>query len=401
MNAPGRDGTPRLFTYEFIVLTLAAAFGFCNIAVFYGLATHLERIGVDPAWRGAVIAAEPLAALLARPLLSLRLTARHALPLARLSLVALGLALNCYQFAVDLAALLAVRVFHGLAFVCLVSAVMVLIARVIPPKLAGRGFGYFSLSALIPYALMPPLAEWMIPLVGGEAKAYAFTALLTLPSLALLAPLGAPAGERGGENGHKPPGRAAILANLSLTPILLLLGANLTLFTGVTLVFFYLKPLCQSALNAPGLFFSVSTAASLAVRALVSPFFDRLPRRSAAAALLVVLAAAVALMPHLTSHAAFIALAFVHGVCLGAAMPLINAAMFLESSPELRGANMNLMLSMMDAGYTLGPLIGGAILAGGGSFAVLFACAAGLTLTPAALLSPLAAREWRGGREGT
>ena len=64
----------RLFTYDFLVLTSAAAFGFCNIAVFYGLASHLKQLGVDPAWQGTVIAAEPLAAFLTRPFLSVWLT---------------------------------------------------------------------------------------------------------------------------------------------------------------------------------------------------------------------------------------------------------------------------------------------------------------------------------------
>ena len=49
MNGIDPPAPKRLFTYEFTVLTLVAAFGFCNITVFYGFATHLERLGVYPA----------------------------------------------------------------------------------------------------------------------------------------------------------------------------------------------------------------------------------------------------------------------------------------------------------------------------------------------------------------
>ena len=187
-NSP--DPPDRLLSYDFVALTLAAAFGFCNIAVFYGLSAYLEKIGLDPAWRGAVIAAEPLAALLARPALSLRLTPRRALDTARISLAALGVALVCYQFASGIPALIAVRLFHGLAFVCLVSAVTVLLTKVVTPRFAGRAFGLFSLSSLAPYAVMPPLMEWLLSRGGNEARAYAWTALLTLPALVMLLPLG-------------------------------------------------------------------------------------------------------------------------------------------------------------------------------------------------------------------
>lgn len=55
-------GTPkRLFTYDFTVLPLAATFGFCNIAVFSGFTSYLERLGIDAAWRGWLLGAEPLA----------------------------------------------------------------------------------------------------------------------------------------------------------------------------------------------------------------------------------------------------------------------------------------------------------------------------------------------------
>ncbi|GFK93922.1 hypothetical protein NNJEOMEG_01760 [Fundidesulfovibrio magnetotacticus] len=401
MTPPSDDGPQRLFTYDFAVLTLAAAFGFCNIAVFYGLASWLERQGVDPAWRGAVIAAEPMAALAVRPFLSVLVTARRALLLARLSLAGLGLALPCYQFAHSVPELLAVRIFHGLSFVCLVSAVMALLARTVPPKLSGRAFGYFSLASLVPYALMPPLTEWLLPRAGGEARAYAWTALLTLPALALMVPLGKRLGRKAfpPEERHGP-SRAEILENLGRPPVLLLLGANLLAFAATTQVFFFAKPYALSlGLADPGLFFTVSTGASIAVRVLAGPYYDRLPRRTAALSALALLGACIVLFPLAASATTFLALAGVYGSCLGVAMPLANAAMFLESPARLRGMNMNLMLFMMDAGYVLGPLAGGALLAGSGGFGALFGVSAACATGAALLYLPLAARELRAGAD--
>ena len=87
MSDGERTAPERLFTYDFTVLTLVATFGFSNIAVFYGFNTYLERLGVDPTWRGLLLGAEPLAAFCLRPFLSVLVTPRNALALVRASLV--------------------------------------------------------------------------------------------------------------------------------------------------------------------------------------------------------------------------------------------------------------------------------------------------------------------------
>lgn len=397
MSSRAKAAPERLFTYDFMTLFLAAGFGFCNIAVFYGLAAHLAHIGIDPAWRGPIIAAEPLAALLARPFLSVWLTPRQALATARLALVAIAVALPCYMFATTIPLLLAVRIFHGLSFVCLASAVVTLLSKVVPPGAAGRAFGYFSLSALVPYALMPPLTEWLLTLVDGEAQAYAWTALLTLPSLVMFIPLGKRLGRDAfPEAEGRRPSLGEIRENLGQTPVALLLGANLMIFTGSTQVFFFMKPYATAlGLAEPGLFFTVSTLASIAARLVAGPFFDKLPKRATAMLALVGLCACIALFAVSRGGAPFFWLAGAYGFCLGMAMPLLNATMFLESLPRLRGMNMNLMLFTMDAGYTLGPLVGGVLMAGWGGFPALFTTGAACAGVAALLLAPLALKEWR------
>jgi MFS family permease len=107
------------------------------------------------------------------------------------------------------------------------------------------------------------------------------------------------------------------------------------------------------------------------------------------------LCACIALFAYSKGGASFFWLAGAYGFSLGIAMPLLNAAMFLESPPPLRGMNMNLMLFMMDAGYTFGPLGGGLLLAGPGGFPSLFGVSAACAFGAAALLAPLAVKEWK------
>ncbi len=388
----------RLFTYEFTVLTLAATFGFCNIAIFYGFATYLERLGIDPAWRGVLLGAEPLAAFCLRPALSVLVTPRNALVLARLSLAGLGVALCCYTLARGIGPILAVRLFHGLSFVCLVSAIMVLLARIIPKPLAGRAFGYFSLSALIPYAVMPPLTEWLLPRLGREDLAYAACSLLAVPGLALMLPLGARLGRRAmaGAPGTRRPGWAELRADLALPPVVLVLLANLCVFLSTTLVFFFMKPFALGlGLADPGLFFTVSTVASIAVRVAAGPLYDRLPKEILLLCALAGLCACMLGFAATAGQTRFLVLAGAYGLCLGVAMPLLNAVMFGHSPPALRGVNMNLMLFMMDAGYVIGPLTGGALLAMGAGYGRLFWACAAFAAASTLLVLPLAGSGWR------
>ena len=403
MTEPTASPTPRLFTYDFTVLLVAAAFGFCNIAVFYGFASYLERLGVAPVWRGWLLGAEPLAAVCLRPFLSILVTPRNALALARISLLCMGLALCGYPFAQSIGTILAVRLCHGVAFVCLVSAVTVLLAQAIPRALAGRAFACFSLAALVPYAVMPPLAERLLPVLGREDRVYACCAAFVLPALALLTPLGRRLGRRAmaGVAGTGRPSLAQVRRSLASPAVRLLLLANLFLFLSTTLIFFFIKPFAlRLGLADPGLFFTVSTAASIAMRALAGPAYDKLPREALFLAALSGLAACIAGFAATTGQGRLLTLAAGYGLCLGVAMPLANAVMFGLSQPAMRGTNLNLMLFMMDTAYVFGPLAGGAMLAAEAGYPALFHAAAGCALTAGLLAVPLVAPGWRSWRRG-
>jgi len=403
MNAIGPAATKRLFTYDVTILTLVATFGFSNIAVFYGFTTYLERLGVDPAWRGLLLGAQPLAAFCLRPFLSVLVTPRNALALVRASLVGMGLALCAYLWARGIVPLLAVRFFHGITFVCLVSGLTVLLVQVIPTGLAARVFSYFSLATLVPYAVMPPFTEWLLTRVHREDRAYAICAVLVLPALALLVPLGRHPGRRAmaDAEGTDRVRLADVRQTLALGPVRLILLSNLAMFLCTTLVFFFFKPFALSLRMAdPGLFFSVYTAAAIAVRLLAGPLYDRLPKETVLVAALVCLAGCMVGFTAATGPQYLLVLAGAYGICLGLAMPLLNALMFSASPPTMRGTTMNLMLFMMDASYVIGPLAGGAMLAAGAGFPSLFLVAATLALVSGLLVTPLLADGWRTWRRG-
>jgi len=375
-----------LFTYPFVSLCLVALFGFGNIAVFYGLYPYLISMGISPFWAGWILALEPLAAFVLRPFISPGLGPGNALPVMRASLVMIALALFGYAWAQSLPALICLRVFHGAAFVSLVSATTALLVHFIPPSRSGQGFGLFSLTTMLPFAVMPPLMEYLIRIVPDAGHAYAWVSLMTLPALALLAPLGSHARqaqekERQSSSGPTSTGFADIGSALKNPGVALILGAGLMTFLGSTLLFFFMKDFGASiGLTNTGLFFTVSTGATIAVRLIGSARFDRMDKRRTLMLTFLVLAGCYASYSLVASPLPFLLAAGLFGACMGVAMPLLQSTLFHLSDPSKRGLTANLMLSTMDAGYVLGPWLGGMMLGMGLSHADLFRLSALLAL---------------------
>lgn len=375
---------PSLFSYPFVSLCAVALFGFGNIAVFYGLYPYLVSIGISPFWSGWILALEPMTALVLRPFISPRLGPGNALPVMCASLVMTALALLGYCLARDAASLVCLRIFHGAAFVALVSATTALLVHFIPPSASGRGFGVFSLTTMLPFAVMPPLMEFLLRFVPDAGQAYAWISLMTLPALALLIPLrphARRAAEAAARTGRARPGPGAVALALKNRNASLVLGASLLTFLSSTLLFFFMKDYGASlGLANAGLFFTMSTGATIAVRVLGSGFFDRVDKRRALITTFCILAGCYGAYALVETPLPFLLAAAAFGACMGVALPLLQSTLFVLAEPAHRGLNANLMLSTMDAGYFLGPYLGGMILAAGLTHAWLFGLSAAMAL---------------------
>jgi len=364
----GGAAEPRsLWTYEFAALWLAALFCFCNMAIFYGFYNHLAGLGISPGARGPLLALEPLTALVCRPFLSAMLHLRNSMRAMRLGIVLVVAALASYPFVSAVPAIAAVRVLHGLGYVIWISALMTAFTRVLPGGRVAQGFGLLSLASLLPAALMPPFVEVVARFLPSPGWTYAMAAPLMLAALLFLRPLGPRlrrlADALPGDAIERPTWRE-VLGGLLAPGVAPLLAAYLLLLLGHTMVYFFMKTwaLSLGAAN-PGLFFAVANLATIALRVGVAGKLDTLnPGRWVGAGMLA-LGLLVPCFGIAGSHALLLGLAAFYGVLLGANMPLVNTAMFRVSAPRLRPANVNLLLVAMDAGFILGPLAGGWLLA--------------------------------------
>lgn len=376
----------KLYTFEFICLNLVSFFAFSNMAVFYSFFSYLERISIPVEWRGFLLGLEPMAAFLLRLAVIPLLHMGNAAGVMLLALVMLVAALVSYGWAVTIPSLIALRLFHGAAFVLLVSSSMALLVHYIPKERSGEGFGFVSIAVLIPYAIVPPITEALLPHVRSEADIYRGVTLLAIPAFLILLTLRKRIRSALGDTGAtlaRRPTFEEIRLNLKESRVALLLAVNLLIYFCYASVFFFMKDHCQK-LGVPnvGRFFTISTLVMIALRLSGGFLFDKVNKVKVLQVFMAFLVPCFVLFGSIQSDRMLAVMAICYGLCLGTILPLLNATLFTVSPPRLRGLNTNLALFMMDAGFFLSPYGGGLLLAAGASAAVLFtACAAILALS--------------------
>jgi len=386
--------SPKLFSFEFLALCLILMAAFCNVSVFYGFYHYLGVIGIPIAWRGFLVGLEPMAAFALRLFVIPWIQARNAYTVLMVSLVLMIAASCSYLWIVTVPSMIVLRIVHGAAIVLLTSAVIALIVQFIPKEKSAQGFSIVSISTMIPYSVMPTLTEAFLPQVRSEALIYAGVSIFSGVSVLLLAAL---------KNRFtavlrnmdaaltRRPRMGEIRENFRQRSVVFLLCTAFLVYLAHATVFYFMKDLSlQTAIGDMGPFFTISMATMITVRAFGSLVFDRMNKWRTLQFGLVLLIMCLAALPHSTAHMPFYLLAGLYGFCMGLILPLLNALLFLESPPPLRGLNTNLTMFTMDAGYFIMPYMGGTIIAFGGGFNVLYYIGAGFIFLALSFVMPFA-----------
>jgi MFS family permease len=384
------DEPKKLFTFEFICLNFICFFAFCNMSVFYSFFEYLGKISIPVEWRGFLLGLEPMSAFALRLAIIPWLHLGNAVGVMMLALTMLVAALCSYVWALTVPSLIALRIFHGAAFVLLISACMSLVVHLIPREKSAQGFGILSVTVLLPYAVMPSLSDTLLRYVSSEAHIYAGVTIMALPGMVLLEVLGrrlkSSSTALEGALAVRP-SMADLRQNLKHFGVVLILVIGLLFSLSYASVFFFMKSFAQSAgLGQGGMFFTIATLVMIAVRVLGGTVFDKLDKVRMLRIFAVQLMLCFILFGFVRSTQTLYILAAYYGLCVGVFMPLLSATLFLASPARLRGLNTNLSLSMMDAGFFLSPYLGGMLIVAGFSFSTLFSICAGFLATILVLL---------------
>lgn len=369
----------KLLSRDFILLFLMAMCSNSFIAVYYCFEQWMQGLGITAGWRGILLAALFAMILVFRPLTSILMLKHGKLWPMVISLAVCTLVMVCYPFVTSGLAvpeILALRLIQGIALAIYSACTIGVLVECIPPGQSARGFAIFSLTMLLPYSIIPALSEEILPYLGSEAMLFAHMAWLGLPSFIMLALLT--------KRLKKPEvpvqqtermSRKELFHAITHTGLGFVYSACLFFSMMTVMAIFYMKGLCQLTGQHPASFFSSYSLTIILVRVFGSHLMDTLPRHK-----VTVICSAVLVLCMIgfvnAPQWAFIPVSCVYGLGLGLLYPLLAAAVYDRSTPDMRSINSNIMMATFDASGMLAPILGGVVIAQGYGYKGVFATAA-------------------------
>lgn len=371
---------PGLFRLEFFLLCIIIAVAFCNISVFYSFYHYLGIIGIPVTWQGFLVGLQPMAAFVLRLFVLPWLHARNSYSVSLLSLVLLIGICCSYMWVTTVPAMIVLRFLHGAVFVLLTSALISLFVTFIPPQRSAQGFSWMTVATMIPFAVIPPLAESLLPHMRNAADIYAGISLFSAIAVLLLAAMRKRLSttlSRIDDVLMRRPKLDEIRTNFRNRTVIILLLAMFFIYLAHAVTFYFMKNLAeQTGIGHVGSFFTLSITAMILIRLFGSAFFDNTDKIRLIVVFLLLMILSLGALPNITSISLYYFSALIYGLGIGVAVPLLSALLFSASAPALRGFNSNMTLFVIDAGFFLMSYLGGLLIAIGATFDYLFYTAA-------------------------
>lgn len=367
----------KLLTRDFILLFLMAMCSNSYIAVYYCFEQWMQGLGIGPTWRGLLLSSLFAMILIFRPLTSVFMLRRSKLGAMIVSLIVMSLVMLVYPWVTPgdaIGTILALRLVQGIALAVFSCCTVAVLVDCIPPGQSARGFALFSLTMLLPYSIIPAVSESLIPLLGGEARLFAATTVLGIPSFLMVGLL---AGRL--RTPEVPPQsgmtKKEVWHAITHSGLLFVDLACLAFSIATVIAIFFMKGLCGVTGAHPAWFFSTYTVTIILVRLFGSHHMDTLPRYRVTTLCAAVLSLCVLGLAWGPSWS-FVPLACVYGLSLGLLYPLLAAAVYDRSTPEMRSVNSNVMMATFDASGMLAPVIGGLVMQAGCGYRGVFTAGA-------------------------
>ena len=353
-----RPASSGIWRRDMLILYGATFLAYANISVFFQFVAYLGGLHIDPGWFGLIIGIFSAVSLLARPLIIPFIHAGNVRRFLGIGVVAAAASLAAYGASTGLWSIIAVRIFHGLAFVVLGAALMTIIVEHIPRDSSAQAFGILAVFILIPNTVIPPMLPFLERRLGGFTHVLMLFALITAlvyPLVLMIHPKAV---------SHAPVARNRlsfkdIMRNLKDIRIYSLLAAMLLLYCGHALVFFFLDGYGRSiGVHDTGFFLTLTSIGEIGIRLTAGNFFDRMNKVRLSIWTLMGLAAGYAALALAPSPTFFFAVGVVLGLGWGIAMPVFSSLLFDVSAPEFRAFNTNLGQQMFQGGFFIGPFMG-------------------------------------------
>jgi MFS family permease len=385
--------TRKLLTFEFLGLCVVIFLAFCNVTVFYNLFNYLQTIGIPADLRGLVVGSYSLTAMLLYLLVSPFLTPANATRTMLLGIAVVTLCGLSYLSVFSFWGLLGLRIINGFGQFLMSAGAMTLFVSVIPKERSGQAFAIYSVAILLPFAAVPAVMDALVFFIPTPPHGYAGATVTLIPAIWIVLHIRRRRLEQSGMTERKHlPAWSDIRANVTQLPVALLLLLNAIYIINWSSMFFLIKGFAdQQGIINVGSFFAVQTGLMIAFRLLGGRLFDAFDKARVVVATFVVIAIGHLALDNLPGAWAISLVAIIFGVGMGMGQPAFHGLMFEISPPRFRPLNANLILFATQAGFFLGPVLGGALVVRWG-YHGYFLFSVGLALAAAFISILLAAK---------
>ncbi len=378
--------TRKLLTFELLGLCLVTFVAVCNVTIFYNLFNYLRTIGIPADLRGLVIGSYSLTAMVLYLLVSPFLSPANAPRTMLMGMVVVALCGMSYLFVHSFWSLLGLRMFNGFGQFLMGAGAMTLFVSVIPKEKSGQAFAIYSVAILLPYGAVPSVMDALAFLIPTPPHGYAGATLTLIPAAWIVLRISKRRqGQLCMERSKYLPVWSDIRANVTQLPVALLLLLNTIYIINWSSMFFLFKGFAdEQGITNVGPFFAVQMGVMIVLRLLAGRLIDTVNKAWMIVAMFVVIALGHLALDNLPGAWAISLVALIFGVGMGMGQPTIYGLMFEVSSPGFRALNANLILFATQAGFFLGPVLGGAVVVRCG-YHGYFLFSIGLAMTAASI----------------
>lgn len=334
----------RLWTRSFVLMSVGSLFLFTSFYLLLpAMPLFIKTLGGLDSQVGLAAGVFTFAAVVVRPLAGGLLDRYGRRPFLLAGLGLFGLSMYLYGWVGGVAALLVVRLVHGVSWALATTAAASATADIVPASRRGEGMGWYGLAMTLAMAFGPTLAVWTLESYAFRGVFLLATGLTLVALLTMSLPRMAfqPSGEQ----------KRIEIYDASTLPVSVSV-AFLAFAYGAITTFL---PLFAVTLDVnPGVFFLVYALALTLARPAAGTLSDRYGEARVVVPAIALTVVALLVLSQATGLGGIVAAALLYGIGFGSAQPALQAAVLSLVSRERFGMANASFFTAFDLGIASG-----------------------------------------------
>lgn len=357
----------RQFVSLFVVNTLNS-FGFYMIIAI--LSKYLTGNGISLSMAGVVVGMFSVTSLVIRPFCGIMTDQMNKVKLLILSLALESIGMIGYALFPDIRVIIIFRIFNGVGFGIVSTALIALAACYIPRKNFGEGIGYLGISQVIASAAAPGIGI-EIEKITGARSVFVIAGIFTIAALLLVYVM---------KNSYAEEARPAGKRNQKGKLIHDIVAVEALGYTGVSAAYSFINGIITSYLllfaegkgiQSVGIYYTVCAVCLFIFKPFSGKLVDKKGIAAAVYPAVILTGVSMFLLGRSESIGMIVLSGILRSVGQGTAMPALQAECIKEAGRERSGVATSTYYLGGDVAQGAGPMLGG-VIAGTLGYSVLF-----------------------------